>query len=176
MTTPLRYDRRTIVLHWITAALVLALWLLGQTIDWFPRGAPQVGARSLHITLGATLAVVLALRLRWRLAAASAKLPPAGAGWLDRLAPRAHQLLYALLLAAVLLGLANAWERGDSIFGLFRIPSFDAADKALRHTIEDWHALAANVLLGLAGLHAAAGLLHHYVFKDDVLRRMLGRR
>ncbi|MDE2080835.1 MAG: cytochrome b/b6 domain-containing protein [Burkholderiales bacterium] len=174
--TVLRYDRRSIALHWLTAALVLALWLLGQTIDWFPRGDPRVAARSLHITLGVTLAVVLVLRLRWRLGAASAKLPPAGAGWLDRAGLLAHKLLYLLLAVTVLLGLANAWEQGDSIFGLFTIPAFDAADKALRHTIEDWHALGANVLFALAGAHAAAALLHHYVFKDDVLRRMLGSR
>ena len=47
------YDRRTIRMHWISAALVIALWCLGQTIDWFPRGTPRSLARSVHIALKA---------------------------------------------------------------------------------------------------------------------------
>ncbi|MGH8202890.1 MAG: cytochrome b/b6 domain-containing protein, partial [Steroidobacteraceae bacterium] len=53
------YDRLSIVLHWLTAGLVVVLWTLGQTIDFFPKGAPKIDARSVHITLGATLALVL---------------------------------------------------------------------------------------------------------------------
>lgn len=33
-----RYDRRTILLHWMTAGLVAMEWLGAQVIDWFPRG------------------------------------------------------------------------------------------------------------------------------------------
>lgn len=56
---PIRYDRRSIALHWITAGLVMSLWLLGQTIDWFPKGSPRSTARSTHIVLGLALALVL---------------------------------------------------------------------------------------------------------------------
>jgi cytochrome b561 len=41
------------------------------------------------------------------------------------------------------------------------------------HRIGGYHALAANALAILAGLHAAAALFHHYVMRDDILRRML---
>src|SRR5512144_1544078 len=94
---PVRYDRRTIALHWLTAALVVALWALGQTIDFFPKGDARVYARSLHIALGVTLALVLASRLHWRLGAGT-QLPPAGAGRLDALALLTHRLLYGLLI------------------------------------------------------------------------------
>ena len=172
---PARYDRRTIALHWLTAALVVALWALGQTIDFFPKGDARVYARSLHIALGVTLALVLASRLHWRLGAGT-QLPPAGAGRLDALALLTHRLLYGLLIGAVLLGLANAWVRGDSIFNLFKIPPLAPGDRPLRETVEELHAWCANALLIVAGVHAAAALLHHLVLKDDVLRRMLPRR
>ena len=71
----LYYDRRTVVLHWITAALVVALWLLGQTIDWFPKGTPRVFARSTHISLGVALALVLVARVSWRLGGRAIHLP-----------------------------------------------------------------------------------------------------
>jgi cytochrome b561 len=177
MTIPdSHYDRHSIRLHWITAALVAALWLLGQTIDWFPRGSPRVAARSTHILLGVTLAVVLAMRIRWRFSG-GIRLPPAGAGaLLDALAGLTHKALYVLLVGTVVLGIATAWIRGDSLFGLLTIPSPVPGNRDVRKTFEDLHGLAANVLLGLAFVHAAAGLFHHLVLKDRVLQRMLPKR
>lgn len=169
------YDRRTIFLHWLTAAFVISLWALGQAIDWFPRGDPRVFARSTHVALGIALAIVLMTRLRWRFAG-GAHLPAAGLGPLDKLATIAHWLLYALLIATIALGIANTWVRGDTIFNLFKIPPFNANDKSLRETVEDWHELAANALLTVAFVHAAAALVHHFVWKDKVLQRMLPAR
>lgn len=169
----LQYDRRTIFFHWLTVGLVASLWTLGQTIDWFPK-SDRVYARSTHIVLGVALGLVLIGRIRWRIAGA-VHLPPAGPGRLDKLATLTHYLLYALLIGTVLLGLANAWERGDNVFNLFSIPAFDPKDKDLRATIEDWHGLAANTLLSVAAFHAAAALIHRFVWKDQVLGRMLPR-
>ena len=39
--------------------------------------------------------------------------------------------------------------------------------------IHGWHELAANAILIVAGLHAAAALFHHYILRDATLRRML---
>lgn len=172
---PTRYDARSIALHWLTAALVVGLWAMGQTIDFFPKGGPRITARSLHIVFGVALALVLAWRIGWRLSG-GVRLPPAGAGRLDALASFVHRALYLLLIATVLLGIANVWVRGDTIFGLLKIPAFDTANPGLRETVEDWHGLSANILLALAAAHAAAGLFHHLVLKDGVLRRMLPPR
>jgi len=167
-----RYDVKTIWLHWLTAALVIALWCLGQTIDWFPHGAPRVFARSAHISIGALLAGVFVYRLWWR-ATAGARLPAAGTGGLKVLARAMHLALYVCIFATVALGLANAWVRGDNLFYLYKISPFDANNKALRESVENYHAYAANFLLIMAGMHAAAGLFHHYLLKVDVLGRML---
>lgn len=172
---PVRYDRRTIVLHWLTAVLVVGLWLLGQTIDWFPKGSPRAIARSAHIALGVGLALVLVRRVWWRLAA-GVHLPQGGGGALDTMTALTHRLLYGLLLGTVLLGTANAWVRGDTLFMLLKIPAFDPGNTALREFVEGLHSWAATLLLIVAGLHAGAGLLHHVVLKDDVLRRMWPRR
>ena len=171
----LRHDRPTIALHWLTALLVVTLWSLGQTIDWFAKGDPRVLARSIHIVLGVALAFVLMARIGWRLGGGR-HLPAAGAGWLDKVASLTHWLLYILLIGTVALGLANTWIRGDNLFGVFQIPPFDPGNQDLRETVEDWHGLAANTLLALAFFHACAGLFHHLVLKDGVLRRMLPGR
>jgi cytochrome b561 len=170
---PASYDHDTIVLHWLTAALVVLGWLLAQFIDDFATGTPRTLARSVHIALGIVLALVLVVRLSWR-RRGGLRLE-AAPGWPGRLALVGHRSLYALLVAVVAVGVLNAWVRGDDLFGLVRIPSFAPGDKALRGTIGDLHEWLANALLIVATLHALVALSHHFVLKDGVLRRMLPR-
>lgn len=169
----MHYDARTIRLHWLTAGLVILLWILGETIDFFPRGVPRITARSVHICTGVLLAIVFCYRVWWR-STAGDRLPPVeGSQALQISAKLIHGALYAIVLTTIVLGFANVWVRGDNIFNLFSVPAFDPGNKALRGQVEDLHGLCANLVLIVAGLHAAAALLHHYVFKDNVLRRML---
>ena len=170
--TPARYDGFSILLHWITAVLVVSLWTLGQCIDFFPKGAPRIDARSTHFLLGATLAVVLIIRLAWR-AGAGRSLPLADRGWMGIAAKAVHYGLYLLLAATVVLGIFNAWQRGDVVFNLFTIPKLVPGDVALKKTLENLHADFADTVLIVAGLHAAAALVHHYLLRNPVLRRML---
>lgn len=165
-----QYDSRTVLYHWLSAVLVLALWVAGQTIDFFPRGTPRITARSLHITFGVMLLVLVALRLAWRVRG-GVRLPPV-AGLAGRVAPVYHKALYLLLIAVLVLGVACVWIRGDNIFNLFTVPSIAPDNKALRHDAVELHGLLANILLGAAGLHALAALWHQFVLKDSLLTRM----
>jgi cytochrome b561 len=169
---PARYDGVSILLHWITATLVVMLWTLGQTIDFFPKGAPKIDARSTHFLLGATLGVVLLVRIGWR-ASAGRSLPVANSGWAGTAAKVVHYGLYVLLAATVVLGIFNAWQRGDVVFNFYTIPKLIPGDLALKRTLEELHGDFADIVLILAGLHAAAALAHHYLLRDSVLRRML---
>ena len=174
VTEGVRYDGRTIWLHWLTAGLVVSQWVGAQVIDWFPRGPLRVDARSMHIVLGLALLAVFVARVVWR-ATEGRRLPPADRGALHVLAKATHWGLYALIAAVLALGVFNVWVRGDSIFGLFTIPAYDPADKALRATVQDWHGTLATIILGLAGFHAAAALVHRYVWHDGLLARMMTR-
>lgn len=168
-----RYDRRTILLHWTSAILVVLMWLAGQTIDFFPKGTPRITVRSLHISVGLLLAAVLALRIGWRVRG-GARLPaapgPAGAA-----ARAMHVLLYLLLSAAILVGIACVWIRGDTLFNMFTVPAFAPGNTALRHDAVDLHGLLANCLLAAAALHMLAALWHQFIRKDGLLLRMWPR-
>ena len=170
--TPTRYDGTSILLHWVTAALVVALWTLGQTIDFFPKGAPKIDARSTHFVLGMALGVVLLIRIVWR-ASAGRSLPPATPGGGGVAAKVVHYGLYTLVAATVVLGVFNAWQRGDVFFNVYTIPKLIPGDVALKKTLEALHGDFADVVLIVAGLHALAALVHHYLLRDSVLRRML---
>ena len=173
MATSVTYDRTTIALHWITAALVAVLWISGQTADWLAKGSLQTAYWSSHVVLGFSLAVVIVWRVTWRLTQGR-RLPAADVGLLQVLAKAAHYGLYLLLGIVVALGITNAFVRGYNLYDLVSLPQL--GDKALRKPITHWHGLAANILLGLAALHAVAALFHHYVLRDGVLHRMAPAR
>jgi cytochrome b561 len=168
-----KYDRTTISLHWITAGLVVILWIIGQTADWLPDGPLNTDYWSIHVVLGFALVAVIAWRIIWRNSGGN-RLPAADTGVLNGVAQATHYGLYVLLLAAVVLGIINAFVRGYNLFDLMSLPQI--GDRAMRKPITHWHGLAANLLLGLAGLHAAAALFHHYILRDGVLARMAPTR
>lgn len=169
------HDRRTILLHWLTAFVVLFMWLGAHAIDWFDKGPPRVDARSVHILVGVLLAILISYRLYWR-STGGARLAYAPS-WTGLLARLMHGALYGLILAIIALGMFNAWIRGDSLFGLAQIPRFGSYDAGARHALSErvlyYHALGANLLLLLAACHAAVALLHQFVLKDEMITRML---
>jgi cytochrome b561 len=167
------YDAPTVILHWITAALVAVLWVTGQTTGFLPRGPWQQSAWSIHVLLGFALGGVLSARIIWR-AGLGRDLPAADPGLLHVIAKVTHYLLYVLLVIVVSLGVANALVRGLTLFGTWHLPQ--VGDPGLRRTINGWHALAANGVFVLARIHAAAALTHYYLWRDGVLGRMLPAR
>ncbi|CAH1658452.1 putative Superoxide oxidase [Hyphomicrobiales bacterium] len=164
------YDATTIRLHWLTAFLVVPLWILGQVADLFPHGLVNSGLWSLHVIMGFVLIPVLLFRIAWRLIGGS-RMDKSIYGTFYIPAKAAHYLIYALLCLVIILGVANAFIRGYSLFGIVRLPQ--VGDPTLRRPVTGAHGLAANLLLGLVALHAIAALVHHYIFRDGVLRRML---
>ncbi|MEA2741476.1 MAG: hypothetical protein QOH05_4783 [Acetobacteraceae bacterium] len=171
-TSATRYDTTTIIFHWATAILVVEQWLGAQIIDWFPRGAPRVDARSVHITGGVLLAAILLGRIVWRLTRGR-RLPLADGRLLSLVAKLTHWGLYALVAAMVVVGVALAWTRGDSVFNLFTLPAFDPSNHALADQVQEVHATIGWIIVAVAGLHAAAALLHRFIWRDGVLGRML---
>jgi cytochrome b561 len=171
-----RYDGATIVLHWLTAGLVIALFLLAEGWGFFPREIRQAG-QSLHVSLGILLAAVLVARLLWR-GGAGRRLPPADAGLPGWAARAAHLALYGLLVAQATLGILFRWAEGEPLqfFGLFALPAAFAPDRDLARSLIGLHNTVAWIIIALAGLHAAAALIHHYALRDGVLRRMLPGR
>jgi cytochrome b561 len=167
-----RYDTTTIVFHWVTAILVAEQWLGAQIIDWFPKGAPRIDGRSVHIICGVLLAMILLSRVVWRVTQGR-RLPLADGRMLNLVAKATHWGLYALLAAMVVVGMALTWTRGDSTFNLFTLPAFDPANHAPADQVHDVHVTIGWIIVGVAGLHASAALFHRCVWHDGALGRML---
>jgi cytochrome b561 len=169
-----RYDALTIVLHWLLALMVAALWIGAETLDWFADAASRADARSAHIALGFALAALGGGRFVWRLSFGRL-LPPADTGVLGTLAQVMHFGLYALLAAMVFVGMLLVWASGDSVFNHVALTAGDAASLAQAAKLRSVHAAIGWAILVAVALHVAAVLFHQYVRRDAVLSRMLPR-
>jgi len=170
-------------LHWLTVILVAVAWALGMFDDAFPKGAAKAVALLVHVSAGLTILVVLFVRLVWRVADP----PPAPESsefgrWLgafaDPAAKVAHYALYALLIVVPVTGIVLQFARGDAlpILGIWEIASPWVRDRNFARDVKEVHEIAANFLVIVALLHAAAAVIHHLVFHDNTLVRMLPRR
>jgi cytochrome b561 len=182
--TPDGYGAVAQGLHWLTVLLVVAAWGLGVGNDALPRGAPRAAGLTAHLTLGLAVIVVTALRLGWRAFDPSPQPTYTRfGGWnfasLIGLGARlAHGGLYLLLVAVPVVGIVLQFARGGGLplFGFGEIASPWPADRAFAHNVKEVHELLAHGLMALAGLHAAAALVHHIVFRDRTLAMMLPGR
>lgn len=166
---PIRpYGEVAIYFHWVSAALISASWLTSEMVSLMPR-ALRSDIWSMHVLFGLVLAVVIAGRIFWRWRRAPAR--PREQRWLDALGSFGHFALYALIVVTIALGLTDALLRGCDMLGLWALPNLHGNSGLVRRTTH-WHDLAANGLIALALLHAAAALFHHFILQDGLLRRM----
>jgi cytochrome b561 len=93
----------------------------------------------------------------------------------DPAARIAHYSLYALLVAVPVAGIVLQFARGDALplFGIAEISSPWLKDRAFAHSVKEVHEVLAHALVILAAIHAAAALIHHWIFRDRTLVRML---
>lgn len=176
-----RHPFPTIALHWIGAALVVALAATGYAMTRLAPGDPsQFTLYQLHKTLGVA-ALLLAVA---RLAAAARRQPR----WAMRRRDRGARAVRAALLALALVVPMSGWalvsaSRLDMpilLAGFMEFPRIESlraispeAKSLVEPRLSTMHAALAWALVALAAAHALAALHRHFVLGDKVLRRML---
>lgn len=172
-----RFSRLSIGLHWLMLLLVAGVYACIELRVLFERGSPPREAlRSWHFMLGLTVLALVLLRIAVRLRNGRPPIVPALPAWQEAAARISHLLLYALMLGMPLLGWTVASLRGNEIvfFGL-PVPPLFAENKDLGKALREWHETFGRIGYALIALHASAALYHHYLRRDNVLRRMLPR-
>jgi len=172
VNTSARYGVVSQTLHWIIAALVVALIVMGKAGD-----IDAEEGNSLyfwHTSLGLLVLLLVIARILWRFVTPLPKHPTTMSRLAGRVATGLHLLFYVFLLALPLSGwLASSAEGGTTtFFGVATLPAWNVGG-AGEDLFEEAHEVLGNVLLILVILHALAALKHHFVDKDDVLLRML---
>ncbi len=173
-----RWSPAIVVLHWINAALILALLALGWVMTHSPFGAGTTfDLYQQHKSLGFAALALTALRLAARLASAA---PARVSGWEGLVARAVQAAFYVLTLAAIAAGWlvvsASPLPVPTKFFGLIVIPNIAPPDATLFALGVLAHWIAAYAIAALVALHVAGALKHHWIDRDDTLKRMLPRR
>jgi len=178
LSTPVRYGAVAQVFHWLTVLFVVAAYLTAE-------GGPESRVYStqraadlaLHETFGLLVLVVLVVRLIWR----AVDRPPEEVpmpGWMIHASRITHWLLYLLLFLVPATAIVGAWWEGHPVTSLWigEIGPYLATSHDLGVSITEFHRTLGDVIVYLAGVHAAAALYHHFFLRDRVLTSMLPGR
>ena len=151
--TPTRWGHVAQFLHWLIVALIITQVILANIAEDLPLGMKKLAMYARHKSVGITT------------------LKP----YERTLAGLTHFGLYLLLFAMPLTGWMMTSARGfpASWFGFFQLPDFVPKNDALYKTLKETHDTLALALSAIVFLHVVGALKHHFVLKDDVLRRML---
>jgi cytochrome b561 len=171
---PPRYTATAIALHWLLAAAIVASFCVGLFMVELQTSPLKLKLYNWHKWAGVTILALSLLRLAWRLTHPPPPDLPSMPPWQQRAAHAAHWLLYGLFLAVPLAGWAYSSAAGFPVvlFGVWPLPDFVPADKALAEAIKPLHWMLAYALAALVLTHVAAALKHHAVDGDGLLARM----
>ncbi|MEL7292644.1 MAG: cytochrome b [Pseudomonadota bacterium] len=169
------YNLLARAIHWLSALVVIGMFAVGWWMvdlsyysEWY-RIAPHW-----HKSVGLLLAGVTLFRLVWKTVTPSPKVE--GAAYEVIGAKLAHLAMYGLLFALFASGYLISTEdgRGIDVFNWFTVPGLGALFEGQADLAGQVHFYLAWGLILLAAVHALAALKHHFINKDNTLRKMIG--
>lgn len=190
-----RYTKVAIILHGLIALGVFIMFALGWYMSEIPKDAAKQSAYdlfdlgiytwqlveeasprtfyfNLHKSIGLTLLGLIILRVLWRIRNKPPALLTSYQAWERKLATGTHHMLYLLMVALPVTGVLMALysKYGLMWFGIDVIGGLD--NKNLRDIFKELHESIGVIMLIAIGIHIAGALKHHFIDKDETLKRM----
>ncbi len=174
MTPTTYYSPGARFFHWLMAALLLANFLFGLSLDDLPLGPAKLQRITWHKWTGITLLGLVSLRLIYRLLV---KPPPPepGPDWQLKISRLTHGALYFLMFAIPFSGWCLSSAAGIPVvyLNLWELPALLPKHKAWVDGLKELH-LSLNISMAvLVSVHVLAALKHHILDRDMTLVRML---
>lgn len=175
--TETAYGYISIIMHWLMALIIFGLFGLGlYMVELSYYDAWYKGSLDLHKSIGMVLVALLLARVCWTVFNIKPKSAVNNASKLEvNSAHFAHIALYILMTALMLSGylISTADGRDISVFGLVSIPASSIAIQNQEDIAGSIHNILAWSLVLLALAHGATAIKHHFINKNDTLKRML---
>jgi len=168
-----RFGVVTIFLHWLMAIIIIGLLIVGLYMVALPISYTKLKLYGWHKEYGLLILGLVIFRLLWRLININPRLSlPI---WEKIAARSVHWAFYGFMFAMPITGwlITSAAGLPASFFGLFVLPNLIAPNEESRVLFEAIHKWVGYGLIVTILLHASAALKHHFIDKDDILRRML---
>ena len=163
----------TIFIHWIMAVLIIGLLVLGIYMVNLPISLQKLKMYGWHKEYGLLALALVIARLIWRWINVT---PQLALPVLEKIAARSvHYSFYLFMFAMPITGwlITSAAGLPASFFGLVTLPNLISPNEALRPLLQEIHKWVGYGLIGTIILHASAALKHHFINRDDILKRML---
>ena len=169
-----RYGSGAILLHWLIALALFGQIGFGWFLETIPRGTPLRGPYvNLHKSIGLTLALLILLRVFWRLTHRAPPLPSFVAGW-ERVASKWTQFgLYTCMIVMPLSGYiaSNFSKHGVKAFNVIMLPPWGSDNPGVYAAFNTTHIVTSYLFVSLIALHLL-GAGRHAVRRDGVVARM----
>jgi superoxide oxidase len=174
-----RYGSLSMALHWLMLLLLVAVYACIDLREIYPKGSdPREALKTWHFMLGLSVLGLVSLRIVARvLSGAVPPIKPEPSKLQHLSGALMHLALYALMIGMPLAGwlILSASGKPIPFFGL-QLPALIGENKELAKQIKEVHETVGTIGYFLVGIHAAAALAHHYIFKDNTLLRILPAR
>lgn len=174
--TTTAYGSVTKFFHWFIFILILCMLIAGFVLGYVPEAYQAVGY-NLHKLTGLSILILMLMRLVWSLVNPKPNLP-AGVRWYEHVLERGvHGLIYLVVIGMPLAGWIGSVAGGrPPHLGRYLIMLPIEQNKELSENAFTMHNTLAFTLITLLTIHILAALYHHFIRKDDVLRRMMPGR
>lgn len=177
--SPSRFGLLAILLHWSIALIIIGEFALGLFMTDLDYHHPLYqDLPELHESMGLLLGVLVLIRIAWSLISVRPT-PESGVSRLELRVSRLVQTLMNLLaIGIVVFGYLLSTATGDAIlvFDSFSLPALVEVMEGQEDLSFFWHKWLAWTVIGFACLHSLGALKHHFIDRDETLRRMLGLR
>jgi len=176
-SVPREWNSVAKTLHWVMAALIFIMFILGWTAVTYPLSPTKLDLFIWHKSIGLSLLALVVVRLLWRMFNPAPE-PPANTTTLENLLARlGHMTLYGLMILMPLTGyiINSTANFSFRFFGWVRVPNIIPPNKTWQEGAELIHLGLFWIFVSVIAVHMAAAFRHHVVKKDDVLIRMLPR-
>lgn len=164
-----RYGSVAIAVHWLSALLILLLFITGLTAAGQIDGGAKIALLRAHVPLGAALLLLTLFRIAWWIVADRRPVLPADQpGWQKAMARAVHVGLYVVVLMAAASGIATVVLSGalPAIVNGATLPDLNTV---LPRVV---HGVASRVMLAFLALHIGAALYHRFIRRDHLMARM----
>ncbi len=170
-----KYAPLSIALHWITVIMMLAIYATIELHEIIPRENPLRGAmEDWHIYLGLCMLLLGVYRLFVNLRLQPPGILPRPPQWQMRVTSLMKIYLYILMIAMPIVGWIFVSAEGEAVKLFFiPLPGIAPVSESLAGIAEEAHEIFGVSAYLFIAVHALAALYHHYLVKDDTLKRML---
>ncbi len=172
--TASRYGSVAIIFHWLMAVLLILLVAIGLYMTRIPVSLEKLKLYGWHKEWGLLALMLVMLRIVWRIGNITPLLTNLPV-WERLAAHTVHWSFYVLMFALPITGwmLTSAAGLVPSFFGLWVLPALVPPNPHLQNLFTEIHKWLSYALILIFCGHVGAALKHHFIDKDDILKRML---